>query len=135
MIIKKKKCNGCGQDKVIWKSQGREKYCKDCWFSLKPVKPIQSRVKLKPVADKKQVEDSVYFQLRIEFLTTHPTCEARLPGCQCHATEVHHKKGRGVFYLVVSTWLAVCWKCHQWITEHSKEAIELGLSESRNKAA
>lgn len=32
----------------------------------------------------------------------------------------------------MNTWLAVCHDCHTWITEHSKEAIELGLSDPRN---
>jgi hypothetical protein len=27
--------------------------------------------------------------------------------------------------------LAVCRNCHTWVTEHSAEAIELGLSERR----
>jgi hypothetical protein len=29
-------------------------------------------------------------------------------------------------------WIAVCRPCHNWITEHSAEAIELGLSVRRN---
>jgi predicted metal-binding protein len=33
----------------------------------------------------------------------------------------------------MSTWLAVCRSCHEWITENSKEAIELGLSDLRSK--
>jgi hypothetical protein len=45
---------------------------------------------------------------------------------------LHHQKGRGIHLNEVAYWLAVCRPCHNWITEHSKEAIEMGLSEKRN---
>jgi len=49
-----------------------------------------------------------------------------------HATDVHHKHGRGVYHLEISTWLPVCRNCHMWIEEHPAEAYELGFSGSRS---
>jgi hypothetical protein len=61
-------------------------------------------------------------------------CHAHLSGCTGNRQEyltVHHKKGRGKYFLDVSTWLSACFNCHQWIETHPEEAKELGLSESR----
>jgi len=72
-----------------------------------------------------------YSKLRTAFLVVHPNCQAKLIGCTGKATDVHHKVGRGENHLKISTWLAVCRTCHIWITENSKEAIELGFSKTR----
>lgn len=86
---------------------------------------------LKGKSDKRAVLDQIYSVTRKQFLTSHPYCTARLEGCSTHATDVHHKSGRSKQYLNQTTWLAVCRSCHQWITDNSKEAIEMGLSTSR----
>ena len=122
---KLKKCAGCEQMKHIWKSHGKEKYCKDCWYQLeRPKKAAPVSTKMKKTLDE-------YSKKRIAFLALNQTCQAKLVGCTGNATDVHHKAGRGENHLKMSTWLAVCRSCHSWITEHSKEAIEMGLSESR----
>lgn len=59
-------------------------------------------------------------------------CKAMQKGCLVHATDNHHKRGRGKYLLDETTWLPVCRNCHNWITEHSTEAITLGFSEKRN---
>mgnify|MGYP003124788755 FL=1 len=74
---------------------------------------------------------TVYTQVRRVFMEKHPMCEARLPGCNTHSTDVHHKKGRGKHLLDTTTWLSVCRTCHNWIEEHPKDAIQLGYSEPR----
>ena len=122
---KLKKCAGCEQMKYIWKSHGKEKYCKECWYNIEKPKSIS------PVSKKRQGEIDSYSALRETFFFIHPNCQAKLVGCTGKATDVHHKKGRGENYLKVGTWLAVCRTCHDWITENSKEAIELGFSISR----
>jgi hypothetical protein len=75
--------------------------------------------------------DAIYTVLRLLFLRRHPLCEAcgaLKPGTKPRAaTEVHHKQGRGKFYLAVETWLAVCSGCHRWITDNGKAAERLGL--------
>lgn len=58
-------------------------------------------------------------------------CEASLPQCTQNATDIHHKKGRGKYYLVVNTWMAVCRTCHNWIETHPIEATDLGFRESK----
>lgn len=65
----------------------------------------------------------IYKVFRILFLRRRPICEA----CRTNrATQVHHKSGRGRFYLVVATWMAVCFKCHDWITRNGKAAAAKG---------
>ncbi len=129
---KLKKCAGCNQDKIIWKSEGREKYCKDCWYSKNPSKTPKQRTPIKKISDKRKKEMPIYDKRRLAFLSLHKFCQANLPECTKLATEVHHKKGRvGDDYLNVSTWLAACSSCHKWIEMHPIEAKELGLSESR----
>jgi hypothetical protein len=92
------------------------------------------RKKIAARSSKKIKQDALYSPLRRKFLEENPTCQARIQGkCTRIATQVHHKAGRiGSLYLDVSKWLAICHECHTWITEFSKEAIEMGLSESRN---
>jgi len=78
-----------------------------------------------------QIIDLAYTKLRKKFMEEKPMCEAALPGCTGQSTDVHHKKGRGQYHLMVSTWLSVCRHCHTYIEEHPAEAIELGFSEKR----
>jgi hypothetical protein len=123
---KLKKCAGCEQMKHIWKSHGKEKYCKECWYSIDKPKSIS------PVSKKRQVEMDGYSKLREAFLLAKPHCEAKLVGCTSKSTDVHHKTGRvGENYLKIGTWLSTCRNCHKWIEENPEAAKELGFSESR----
>lgn len=130
-----KTCNGCAEQKVIWKNHEGGKYCQYCWQAIKfkkeGFKPrIQKQI---PAKSKKRAElDKIYSQLRKLYFVDHPMCEAALPGkCQGEACDIHHKKGRGKYYLVVDTWMAVCRECHQWIELHPPEATEMGFRESK----
>jgi AMMECR1 domain-containing protein len=123
---KLKKCAGCEQMKYIWKSHGKEKYCKECWYSIDKPKSIR------PVSKKRQGEMDEYSKKRLAFLALHNNCQAKLVGCTGKATDVHHKAGRvSENYLNIQTWLAVCRQCHTWIETNPLEAKELGFSESR----
>lgn len=125
--VKLKPCNGCKELKQIWKSHGKKKYCKDCWYKMEKPKPIAPRsVKMQKTMDE-------YTKKRLAFLALHPLCQARLQSCTQKATDVHHKAGRGEYHNVMSTWLAVCRSCHDWIETHPTEAKELGYSETRLK--
>jgi hypothetical protein len=122
---KLKVCNGCNNPKAIWKSDGKNKYCKECWFSIdKPKAPNKISVKMVKTLDE-------YSKKRTAFLAMHPSCQAKLIGCTVMATDVHHKAGRGENHLKVNTWLAVCRNCHRWIEENPDAAKELGYSETR----
>ena len=125
MQVKLKQCNGCNQPKHIWKSHGKEKYCKECWYKLDAPK------KISPVSKKMRVVMDEYSKKRAAFLVVHSKCQAKLVGCSGDATDVHHKAGRGENHLKISTWLAVCRSCHNWIELNPLEAKELGLSENR----
>lgn len=73
----------------------------------------------------------IYSVLRKDFLKDNPICQCGRNGCKRKATDVHHRKGRGIYLNVVEFWLAVARVCHTWINEHPKEAMELGLTISR----
>jgi hypothetical protein len=123
---KLKKCAGCSQLKHIWKSDKKDKYCKECWYTIEKPKSIA------PVSKKRQVAMDEYSKKRLAFLSLHIACQAKLVGCKGSSTDVHHKAGRvGDNYLNMTTWLAVCRDCHTYIETHPEEAKELGLSESR----
>lgn len=125
--VKLKPCHSCKALKQIWKSHGKEKYCKECWYNIEKPKPIPAR------SAKMQKTTEEYAKKRTAFLALHQICQARLVGCTQIATDVHHKAGRGENHNVISTWLAVCRSCHQWIELHPEEAKELGFSASRLK--
>ena len=72
-----------------------------------------------------------YGKKRAAFLAMHPHCQARLQSCTQTATDIHHKAGRGENHNVISTWLAVCRSCHQWIEMNPDEAKALGFSALR----
>jgi len=126
--VKLKPCAGCKELKHIWKSHGKEKYCKECWYSIEKPKRIP------PVSKKRKVEQDEYSKKRELFLIANPNCQAKLVGCTGKATDVHHAAGRtGDNYLNMSKWKALCRSCHTWVETHPEEAKELGLSESRLK--
>jgi len=127
IAVKLKTCAGCNQQKYIWKSHKKDKYCKECWYTIEKPKSIS------PVSKRIQGEMDSYSALRETFFFIHPNCQAKLVGCTGKATDVHHKKGRGDNLLRVGTWLAVCRSCHTWIEENPIKSKELGLSESRLK--
>ncbi len=96
---------------------------------LKKRKPMKQR------SDKRVKDEKEYTRLRKEFLKEHPLCAVclwrkniDLTVRVCKSTEVHHKAGRGKFYLRVGTWLAVCHGDHQSITNHRGWAEGLGFS-------
>jgi hypothetical protein len=123
---KLKKCAGCSQLKHIWKSHKKDKYCKECWYTIEKPKSIS------PVSKKRQVEMDEYSKKRLAFLALHVTCQAKLVGCTVTSTDVHHKAGRvGDNYLNMNKLLALCRSCHSWIENNPEEAKELGFSESR----
>lgn len=132
---KKKTCFKCETEQVIWKNHNGNKYCRQCWLKesvsntktpyIKISKPIKSK------SDKMSALDQTYIVLRKKFLENNSGCQAKIHECTLQATDVHHKKGRGLYYLDTKTWLAVCRSCHNWIELHPKEAKELGFSTNR----
>jgi len=130
--MKLKVCSGCQKETVIWKNHEGSKYCKDCWSCHKskedkPQKPkLAPSSSIKQKSDKQKAIDKAYTLMRKEYLTKHPMCELKLPGCLGQATDIHHTEYRGIKTLAQATWLAACRKCHDWCHSNPKEARELG---------
>lgn len=135
---KKKKCSGCGELTIIWKSDGREKYCKQCWSchktsGVRQTSAKTSRATLSPRSPKQRRIEAAYNVLRKTYLDKNQMCQAHLSGCATYATDIHHKAGRGEHMLDQSTYMAVCRNCHQWIELHPIEAKQKGFSVERLK--
>ena len=134
---KLKKCAGCGKDKIIWKNFEGEKFCQQCWHEKKPVKFLKQSKAIKPVSDKKKVQDVLYSKLRKQYLELpeNSTCRGKLPGvCQGGFQQdltIHHTRGRGKYYLDQKTWVPLCIKCHEFVELNPEKARDLGLSFSR----
>lgn len=98
-------------------------------------KPLPRPIKkVRQVSERRKIANKQYSAVRSLWLPGHKICEAQLPGCTDKATEVHHMKGReGELLLITTYWLAVCSSCHRWITDNSRDAIELGLSLRRHE--
>lgn len=131
MKVKLKECDGCQQMTVIWKNHEGYRYCKNCWscHSSKnsSQKPTQSVIPV--VSSKRKKKDQEYLKLRERYLTENPLCMVKVGGCTHNATDVHHKyagSNREAFYLVQSTWLAVCRNCHDWIHARPGDARLMG---------
>jgi len=114
---------------VIWKNHEGFKYCKYCWSCQKAINSDSTQkptdYKIPQVSSKRKKKDAEYSKLRERFLTENPLCMVKVNGCGHGATDVHHKfsgSDRDTYYLVQSTWLAVCRACHSWIHNHPEEA-------------
>lgn len=73
---------------------------------------------MRRVSKKRQAEQKEYSKARLSFLATLPLCEVctKVKMDQRNkSTDIHHKKGRGKFYLDQDSWLAVCRPCHDRI--------------------
>ena len=131
MKLKLKTCDGCEKETVIWKNHEGYKYCKNCWscHSSKDNTQKPTKSAIPPVSSKRKKKDQEYLKLRERFLTQNHLCQLAVAGCTNGATDVHHTYGganRDAFYLVQSTWRAVCRNCHDWVHAHPTEARVLG---------
>jgi hypothetical protein len=131
--MKTKICDSCGLYKPIWKSSGTGglKLCKNCWSCHKSrdteQKPTNSTIPR--VSAKRAKKDAEYSKLRERYLTDNPLCMVKVNGCGHGATDVHHTHSganRDAFYLIQSTWKAVCRNCHDWVHNHPEEARTMG---------
>jgi hypothetical protein len=134
---KKKFCDGCGEQRFIWKNELGKRYCKYCWSRRQTmtvkVKPTKKQKPLATRSLKRAKQEREYSRLRKDFLLQREACEAHLQGiCTHNSTDVHHIAGRSGDRLNdTSKWMAVCRSCHTWIEEHPVEATEKGFRESK----
>ena len=129
MQAKLKECDGCNKMTVIWKNHEGFKYCKYCWSCQKAINSDSSQkptdYKIPQVSSKRKKKDQEYLKLREKHLLVNNLCQVKVSGCSHMATDIHHTfagSNRDAFYLVQSTWLAVCRNCHDWIHAHPTEA-------------
>jgi len=132
MKPKLKTCDGCKKPRPIWKSRGGKKLCKFCAGVDIIPKPTVKKKPISPRSSKKVKLDNEYSKKRKIFMIENPLCLVNLPDrCMRISTDIHHRKGRGIYLLDESTWLACCRSCHQFIEEHPEIAKTMGWSESR----
>ena len=127
--MKFKICDGCGKERPIWKSSGTGglKLCKECWSCQKTSE--QKPTTISRVSAKRSKKDAEYSKLRQRYLTDNSLCMVKVNGCGHNATDVHHTyagANRDAFYLVQSTWKAVCRNCHDYIHANPAEARTMG---------
>lgn len=103
-------------------------YCQICGTILVLKEPTKKKIPKR--SEKGKEEDKVYYPRRKKFLKDNPRCAVY---SELKSEDVHHKRGRGIYYLDVSTWLAVSRRAHTEINENPEWAIEMGYSELRLK--
>jgi len=131
MKVKLKECDGCHKETVIWKNHEGYRYCKLCWSCHNSKDNTQKPTKsaISQVSSKRKKKDQEYLKLRNRFLTDFSLCQIAVKGCSINATDVHHTYAgvnRDAFYLVQSTWLAVCRNCHDFLHLNPKLSREMG---------
>ncbi len=89
------------------------------------------RSPISKVSAKQMKLNSQCLRLRLNFLAKRFNCEAKVKCLGSAATEVHHLRGRGEYFLRTDTWLPVCSNCHHWCHDNDAEAREKGLLLSR----
>lgn len=132
--IKLKLCSSCNKEQLIWRSIGKDKYCRQCWLK-EHSSPLPKKLPkaIKPKSDKKAAQDQLYTILRNKYFQddNNKACKARLQECTLISCDVHHTKGRGEYQNDVSTWIPLCRSCHNYIETHPTEAKELNFSQNR----
>ena len=95
---------------------------------------IQRKGRVKPVSDKRRGQAKEREQCRETVLSRDLTCrgcDVAPVSCTRIPTEVH-ELGRGSYrsscWLNPELCLGMCRHCHQWVTEHPREAQLLGLA-------
>lgn len=92
----------------------------------------KKEIKSKPiplVSQQQSKLNKIYAILASELKAINTKCEGNLPDCMIHASTIHHSMGRRGLLLILSKYYKyLCIPCHRYCTEHSKEAIALGLS-------
>lgn len=132
-------CIQCGNTKL--EANG---LCATCNHSIRKSERMKVKEKkpIRKVSEKRGKELNQYAPMR-ERALNGSWCGVH--GKPCIPTEIHHQKGKVGFcdeegrekgipaLLDVRYWIPVCREAHDWITEHSKEAIEQGYSFLRSE--
>ena len=91
---------------------------------------MKTRKPLKRVSAKRARERVIYEKRKKAFLSENAMCYS----CMDPATDLHHERGRcGKLFLDERFWMALCRKCHTWVHEHPRLAVERGLMAGRGE--
>ena len=87
------------------------------------------RSRINPVSAKRAKLNPIRASFRKRILEERMACEARIRGCTMMPTDVHEIKtrARGGSIVDPENVLALCRRCHVWITEHPAWALENGF--------
>lgn len=110
--------------------------CRKLYNQLKSKKGIDTTkekkvYKISLISSHRAKELKEYRLLRDEYLKNNPFC-ARC-GSKSNLTLQHLAGREGSRLTDVSNFMTLCWPCHRWATDNSKEAIEQGYAKSRLK--
>lgn len=98
---------------------------------LRRKKELKRYAKIKPVSDKRRIQNAVYVRVKKAYLEAHPICEACLHlevENPSKSEDLHHVYGRISALLCDSRFfLAVCRHHHDWIHANPNLARYLGF--------
>ncbi len=126
----------CGHpDRPVF-SKGRCQQCAQADYARERQERQRAKIadgnlpaRINPISDTLQLLNKIYAILCAELKPLHTICEGNLSGCTHVATEIHHMKGRRGILLIMSKFFKyLCRNCHDFCTEHSAQAQEMGLS-------
>lgn len=119
---------------IYFLSGSKKQYRSSDLAAVKKPYSIRRRpTKINHTSENTAVLKKIYSILRAAWLPHNKRCLAKFPCCTGDATEIHHMYKRTGFWLIMSKYfLPICRKCHKHATKNSKEAIEKGISISRN---
>ena len=73
---KQKLCDGCNEITNIWKKEGKQKFCKQCWSKqfkgLSSIKKPTAKKPLSPRSSKQVKLDALYSILRKSYMERYP---------------------------------------------------------------
>lgn len=119
--------------KPLSRGQSGVSYRRNYKVNSEKTKPIRFK-SIEKISARQEEKLKIYYKIRVLFLELFTECEAKLPGCQHIATEIHHREGRGKYLLTIKKFLPVCRCCHDQIGDSSEKSICSGLSFRRNRS-
>ena len=85
---------------------------------------VLKRTPIKPISDKQKKRLTLYSKAREIYLKENTKCE--YGNCNSDATEIHHKKGRGIETANPEHFMSICRYHHSHIHNNPMESRTLG---------
>jgi len=95
-------------------------------------KPKKVYAKPNKISEKQKAKNDVYLEMVKPFKALNDNCLAKIENvCTGKTEDVHHSRGRGVYLLIMESWIPVCRNCHIYLHDNPLDAMKRGLSFSR----